>query len=157
LNKLENEKCKRLKIIEKSSVGLLLHALICSVTWRLKFINLNRKLTLLSCVLSKLSLILLHGYIALVPSMYFLLSLYFPVLMIHLMHFISCIYQEKEDLITELRKELRVSDDEHRELLTRVNSDEIIHCIRFGNYLNSCNSSEEHYFWPFFCFFYNVM
>ncbi|QCE05212.1 EMSY N-terminal [Vigna unguiculata] len=37
---------------------------------------------------------------------------------------------EKEDLITELRKELRVSDDEHRELLTRVNSDEIIHCIR---------------------------
>ncbi|XP_028181001.1 protein EMSY-LIKE 1-like isoform X1 [Glycine soja] len=37
---------------------------------------------------------------------------------------------EKEGLITELRKELRVSDDEHRELLTRVNSDEIIHRIR---------------------------
>jgi len=46
-------------------------------------------------------------------------------------------------LITELRKELRVSDDEHRELLTRVNSDEIIHRIRFGNYLNSCNNSVE--------------
>ncbi|KAI4300700.1 hypothetical protein L6164_034046 [Bauhinia variegata] len=37
---------------------------------------------------------------------------------------------EKEGLITELRKELRVSDDEHRELLTRVNADEIIHRIR---------------------------
>ncbi|KAK4281820.1 hypothetical protein QN277_013270 [Acacia crassicarpa] len=37
---------------------------------------------------------------------------------------------EKEGLITELRKELRVSDDEHRELLTRVNADEIIRRIR---------------------------
>jgi len=78
----------------------------------------------------------------------------FPVLKIHLLYFILCIYQEKEGLITELRKELRVSDDEHRELLTRVNSDEIIHRIRFGNYLNSCNSSEKHYFWPFFSFYY---
>lgn len=39
--------------------------------------------------------------------------------------------QEKESLITELRKELRVSDDEHRELLGRVNSDDIISKIRF--------------------------
>lgn len=37
---------------------------------------------------------------------------------------------EKESLITELRKELRVSDDEHRELLGRVNADDIIHRIR---------------------------
>ncbi|KAK7267352.1 hypothetical protein RIF29_20021 [Crotalaria pallida] len=37
---------------------------------------------------------------------------------------------DKEELITELRKELRVSDDEHRELLSRVNADEIIHRIR---------------------------
>ncbi|XP_034223453.1 protein EMSY-LIKE 3-like isoform X5 [Prunus dulcis] len=37
---------------------------------------------------------------------------------------------EKESLITELRKELRVSDDEHRELLTKVNSDDIISKIR---------------------------
>ncbi|KAL5545475.1 hypothetical protein UlMin_005162 [Ulmus minor] len=37
---------------------------------------------------------------------------------------------EKEGLITELRKELRVSDDEHRELLTRVNADDIIAKIR---------------------------
>ncbi|XP_030457893.1 protein EMSY-LIKE 1 isoform X1 [Syzygium oleosum] len=37
---------------------------------------------------------------------------------------------EKEGLITELRKELRVSDDEHRELLSRVNSDDIIRRIR---------------------------
>eukprot|EP00256_Glycine_max_P065455 XP_025980050.1 protein EMSY-LIKE 3-like [Glycine max] len=37
---------------------------------------------------------------------------------------------EKESLITELRKELRVSDEEHRELLSRVNADDIIHRIR---------------------------
>jgi len=45
--------------------------------------------------------------------------------------FFLFINQEKEGLITELRKELRVSDDEHRELLGRVNSDEIIHRIRY--------------------------
>ncbi|XP_022729728.1 protein EMSY-LIKE 3-like isoform X2 [Durio zibethinus] len=37
---------------------------------------------------------------------------------------------EKESLITELRKELRVSDEEHRELLLRVNADDIIQRIR---------------------------
>uniref|UniRef100_A0A0E0QP01 ENT domain-containing protein n=1 Tax=Oryza rufipogon TaxID=4529 RepID=A0A0E0QP01_ORYRU len=37
---------------------------------------------------------------------------------------------EKEGLITELRKELRVSDVDHRELLNRVNSDDIIRSIR---------------------------
>jgi hypothetical protein len=37
---------------------------------------------------------------------------------------------EKESLITELRKELRVSDDEHRELLSRVNKDDTIQRIR---------------------------
>lgn len=37
---------------------------------------------------------------------------------------------EKESLITELRKELRVSDEEHRELLSRVNADDIILKIR---------------------------
>lgn len=40
-------------------------------------------------------------------------------------------YQEKESLITDLRRELRVSDDEHRELLSRVNADETIRRIRF--------------------------
>ncbi|CAJ1977799.1 unnamed protein product [Sphenostylis stenocarpa] len=39
-------------------------------------------------------------------------------------------YKEKESLITELRKELRVSDEEHRELLSRVNADDMIHRIR---------------------------
>ena len=34
-------------------------------------------------------------------------------------------------MITELRKELRVSDDEHREILTLVNRDDIIQRIRF--------------------------
>ncbi|XP_021893922.1 protein EMSY-LIKE 1 isoform X2 [Carica papaya] len=37
---------------------------------------------------------------------------------------------EKESLITELRKELRVSDDEHRELLNKVHGDDIIRRIR---------------------------
>ncbi|CAF2357463.1 unnamed protein product [Brassica napus] len=37
---------------------------------------------------------------------------------------------EKESMITELRKELRVSDDEHRELLTSVHNDDIIKRIR---------------------------
>ncbi|KAK1259615.1 hypothetical protein QJS04_geneDACA010391 [Acorus gramineus] len=37
---------------------------------------------------------------------------------------------EKESLITELRKELRVSDEEHRELLGSVNADDIIRRIR---------------------------
>ena len=40
-------------------------------------------------------------------------------------------FQDKEGLITELRKELRVSDDEHREILTLVNRDDIIQKIRF--------------------------
>lgn len=37
---------------------------------------------------------------------------------------------EKESLIAELRKELRVSDDEHRELSTVVNADDTVRKIR---------------------------
>ncbi|EYU42240.1 hypothetical protein MIMGU_mgv1a007277mg [Erythranthe guttata] len=37
---------------------------------------------------------------------------------------------EKESLITELRKELRLSNEEHRDLLSRVNVDETISTIR---------------------------
>ncbi|XP_016496064.2 protein EMSY-LIKE 3 isoform X2 [Nicotiana tabacum] len=37
---------------------------------------------------------------------------------------------EKESLITELRKELRLSNEEHRELLARVNNDDAIRRIR---------------------------
>ncbi|CAL5087666.1 unnamed protein product [Urochloa decumbens] len=37
---------------------------------------------------------------------------------------------EKESLITELRKELRVSDEEHRELLNKVNEDGAIRRMR---------------------------
>ncbi|GLT39764.1 hypothetical protein SLA2020_323290 [Shorea laevis] len=37
---------------------------------------------------------------------------------------------EKESLITELRKELRLSNEEHRELLGRVNADDVIRKIR---------------------------
>lgn len=39
--------------------------------------------------------------------------------------------QEKESLITELRKELRLSNEEHRELLGRVNADDVIRRIRY--------------------------
>lgn len=49
--------------------------------------------------------------------------------MLHEMYFI----QEKESLITELRKELRLSNEEHRELLGRVNADDMIRSIRFDN------------------------
>ncbi|KAL1199102.1 Protein EMSY-LIKE 3 [Cardamine amara subsp. amara] len=48
---------------------------------------------------------------------------------------------EKESLITELRKELRVSDEEHRELLSRVNADEMIRRIREWRKANSLQSS----------------
>jgi hypothetical protein len=34
-------------------------------------------------------------------------------------------------LITELRKELRLSNEEHRELLARVNADDVIRRIRY--------------------------
>ena len=44
-----------------------------------------------------------------------------------------CILQEKESLITELRKELRVSDEEHKELLSKVNADDTIRQIRSKN------------------------
>ncbi|KAI9116520.1 hypothetical protein K1719_012687 [Acacia pycnantha] len=37
---------------------------------------------------------------------------------------------EKESLITELRRELRLSNEEHRELLGRVNADDVIRRIR---------------------------
>lgn len=54
------------------------------------------------------------------------------------------IVQEKESLITELRKELRVSDEEHRILLSRVNADEIIQKIRYdgnrNNLVNKCSA-----------------
>ncbi|XP_024012518.1 protein EMSY-LIKE 3 isoform X2 [Eutrema salsugineum] len=48
---------------------------------------------------------------------------------------------EKESLITELRKELRVSDEEHRELLSRVNADEMIRRIREWRKANGLQSS----------------
>jgi len=36
------------------------------------------------------------------------------------------LFQAKEGLMSELRKELRVSDEEHRELLGRVNADDVL-------------------------------
>ena len=46
--------------------------------------------------------------------------------------------QEKESLISELRKELRVSDEEHRELLNKVNDDGAIRRMR--SLLTGCDS-----------------
>lgn len=37
---------------------------------------------------------------------------------------------EKESLITELRRELRISNEDHRELLGRVNADDVIQRVR---------------------------
>ncbi|XP_020406862.1 protein EMSY-LIKE 3 isoform X2 [Zea mays] len=56
---------------------------------------------------------------------------------------------EKESLITELRKELQVSDKEHRELLNKVNGDDIIRRIRKwrestgGLMINLVNNSQR--------------
>ncbi|KAK9170069.1 hypothetical protein Syun_002209 [Stephania yunnanensis] len=59
---------------------------------------------------------------------------------------------EKEGVMTELRKELRVSDEEHRELLNRVNADDIIRRIRewrqagglvHGNFLSNAQPMHE--------------
>lgn len=65
------------------------------------------------------------------------------------------VWQDKESLITELRKELRVSDDEHRELLARVNSDDIIREIRLecsqSNLTFTCNPSGRHMFLQLYC------
>lgn len=41
-------------------------------------------------------------------------------------------FQKKEELISDLRKELRVSDLEHRELLLKINSDEAVRMIRLA-------------------------
>lgn len=118
---------------KKDLQQVLSHFLGCIQTWRPKFITQSKKHTVQSCVLLKLSLMRLLGYL---PS----LCLHVSVLVI-LMLFVNqplicchvCLFQEKESLITELRKELRVSDDEHRELLTKVNSDDIISKIRFAS------------------------
>lgn len=53
-----------------------------------------------------------------------------------------CPVQEKDGLITEMRKELRVSHEEHRELLARVNADDTIRRIRREAFL-SLYSVEE--------------
>lgn len=47
---------------------------------------------------------------------------------------------EKESLITELRKELRLSNEEHRELLGRVNADDVIRRIREWRQAGSAQS-----------------
>ncbi|KAL9248409.1 hypothetical protein vseg_021734 [Gypsophila vaccaria] len=47
---------------------------------------------------------------------------------------------DKEGLITELRKELRVSDEEHRELLSKVNNDDTIRRIREWRKTNGIQS-----------------
>lgn len=48
---------------------------------------------------------------------------------------------EKESLITELRKELKVSDEEHRVLLNKVNEEESVHRIRQSRHGGGMQSS----------------
>lgn len=59
--------------------------------------------------------------------------------------------QEKESLITELRKELRLSNEEHRELLGRVNADDVIRRIR-SDRLQTCPLTEKRDIYSVFCF-----
>ncbi|KAF3323846.1 Protein EMSY-LIKE 1 [Carex littledalei] len=51
---------------------------------------------------------------------------------------------EKENLITDLRRELRLSDDEHRELLTIVNSDEVTQRVTVSSRLTDLRDQIQH-------------
>ncbi|CAL5001285.1 unnamed protein product [Urochloa decumbens] len=51
---------------------------------------------------------------------------------------------EKESLITELRRELKVSDEEHRVLLNKVNGEEAVHIIRQSRQGGGMQSSLYH-------------
>ncbi|XP_022683054.1 protein EMSY-LIKE 3 isoform X3 [Setaria italica] len=51
---------------------------------------------------------------------------------------------EKESLITELRRELKVSDEEHRVLLNKVNEEEAVHRIRQSRQGGGMQSSLHH-------------
>ncbi|RLM74938.1 hypothetical protein C2845_PM15G18430 [Panicum miliaceum] len=51
---------------------------------------------------------------------------------------------EKESLITELRRELKVSDEEHRVLLNKVNEEEAVHRIRQSRQGCGMQSSLHH-------------
>ncbi|KAL5220302.1 hypothetical protein ABZP36_025015 [Zizania latifolia] len=51
---------------------------------------------------------------------------------------------EKESLITELRKELKVSDEEHKVLLNKVNEEEAVHRIRESRQRRGTQSSFHH-------------
>jgi len=99
-----------------------------TMTWKHKSITLSKKHTPLSCGLLKRNPTQSLGYFCLNSlvclSIMKFVGLYWRWLCC------SCVLQEKESLITELRKELRVSDEEHRELLSRVNADDVIHRIR---------------------------
>ena len=56
---------------------------------------------------------------------------------------IAEIDQEKESLITELRRELRISNEDHRELLGRVNADGVIQRIRSDTVVNQPHPRQE--------------
>jgi hypothetical protein len=68
-------------------------------------------------------------------------------------------------LITELRKELRLSNEEHRELLARVNADDVIRRIRydwmmkqsfFTLQMKPLLFDQSRYWFFFFFFVFNV-
>jgi hypothetical protein len=65
-------------------------------------------------------------------------------------------------LITELRKELRLSNEEHRELLARVNADDVIRRIRYDWMMKQSFFTlqmkpllfDQSRYWFFFFFFF---
>lgn len=131
---------------------VLSHSLEC-MTWRLRFIISNKKLTAQCCVHSKPKQMPLPGCVHL--SQVLLIYISSPCSILRSLRFMLNVWQDKESLITELRKELRVSDDEHRELLARVNSDDIIREIRLecsqSNWTFTFNPSGRHMFLQLYC------
>jgi hypothetical protein len=94
--------------------------------WKPRSTTLSKKHIVQSFGPSKLNLMQSLGYLFISSVFICLINIVF----ISSESLCVIIVQDKESLITELRKELRVSDEEHRELLSRVNADDIIRRIR---------------------------
>jgi ENT domain len=72
----------------------------------------------------------MHGFEFLLPNHHmitFLHNIHFLLSKINIL-----LWQGKEGLITELRKELRVSDVEHRQILALVSTDKLIKLLRYA-------------------------
>lgn len=123
--KIEFQEVDVLQVMEDLQLWLLYNIQGCmqKQTWKPKFTTLSRKLTVPFYEPLKPKLMQLLGYGL---SSYSLDHLLVCCSLIYVYFF----FQEKEGLITELRKELRLSNEEHRELLGKVNADDVIRRIR---------------------------